>query len=207
MTPRIQTRAQRLSLSAILSLGLVLGWGASPAWAQGHHAEPNSAAHSSGSATPSSNGNAASSDEAAAHEHNNPWGVAQPAPATEYNPQKVVFDVALDSPEAFDTLLDRMSGLSVEYGADPFDASIIAVLHGPEMHFFTLDNFSQYEELVRRAQSLTVGDVIEFRMCERAAANRGITPDNVHGFIRMVPMGDAEIVRLQHEEGHAFMTQ
>lgn len=144
---------------------------------------------------------ASASDESA------PWGLAQPAAETVYAPQKVVFDISLDSPEAFEVLMDRMSGLSYEYNADPFDASIIAVLHGPEMHFFTTDNFKQYEELVRRAQSLTVGDVIEFRMCERAAANRGIEPQDVHGFIQMVPMGDAEIVHLQQEEGYAFMTQ
>src|SRR5690625_6645696 len=99
-----------------------------------------------------------------------------------------------------------MSGLSYEYNAGPFDASIVAVLHGPEMHFFTTDNFKQYEELVRRAQSLTVGDVIEFRMCERAAANRGIEPQDVQGFIQMVPMGEAESIHLQTEEGHALLT-
>src|SRR5690625_1522499 len=101
-------------------------------------------------------------------QENSPWGTANPAPVVEYQPQKVVFDVAVDTPEAVDTIMDRMSGLSVEYGSDPFDASIVAVLHGPEMAFFTIDNFQQYESLVRRAQSLTVGGVIEFRMFERA---------------------------------------
>lgn len=142
-----------------------------------------------------------------ANDESAPWGVAKPAAETVYAPQKVVFDVALDSPEDFEVLMDRMSGLSYEYNADPFDASIVAVLHGPEMHFFTTDNFKEYEDLVRRAQSLTVGGVIEFRLCERAAANRGIEPEDVHGFIRMVPMGDAEIIHLLQEEGYAFMTQ
>lgn len=134
-----------------------------------------------------------------------PWGTATPTQTTEYAPQKVVFDVALDSPEAFDVLLDRVSGLNVEYGADPFDASIVVVMHGPEMHFFDVRNFHRYEELVRRAQSLTIGDVIEFRMCERAAGLRRIQPEHVHGFVQLVPMGDAEIIRLQHEEGYAYI--
>jgi len=138
-------------------------------------------------------------------EDNMPWGTASPAPEVVYQPQKVVFDVAVDTPDEVDSLMDRMSGLSVEYGSDPFDASIIAVLHGPEMEFFTLKNFQRYEDLVRRAQSLAVGGVIEFRMCERAGRNRGIQPDNVHGFIDMVPMGDAEIVRLQQEENYAYI--
>lgn len=136
---------------------------------------------------------------------NSPWGTASPAPVVDYQPQKVVFDVAVDTPDDVDTILDRMSGLSVEYGSDPFDAAIVAVLHGPEMEFFTTGNFHRYEDLVRRAQSLTVGGVIEFRMCERAARNRGIRPEDVHGFIEMVPMGDAEVVRLQQEEGYAYI--
>lgn len=142
---------------------------------------------------------------AAASDPPAPWGNAQPAAQQVYLPQKVVFDVAVDTPEAIDVLLDRMSGLSVEYGADPFDASVVAVLHGPEMHFFTRDAFAGHEDLMRRAESLAVGGIIEFRMCERAAANRGIQPEDVHGFITMVPMGDAEIVKLQHEEGYAYI--
>lgn len=136
---------------------------------------------------------------------NMPWGTASPAAEVVYQPQKVLFDVAVDTPDEVDSIMDRMSGLSVEYGSDPFDASIVAVLHGPEMAFFTVENFQRYESLVRRAQSLTVGGVIEFRMCERAARNRGIEPEDVHGFIDMVPMGDAEIVRLQQEKGYAYI--
>ena len=133
-----------------------------------------------------------------------PWGTAQ-AQESSYAPHKVVYDVSVSDPEGFDSLLDRLSGLSVEYGADPFDASIVAVLHGPEMHFFDIRKFNQHEELVRRAQSLTVGGVIELRMCQRAARNMGIEPEHVHGFIQMVTMADAEIARLQQEEGYAYM--
>lgn len=139
-----------------------------------------------------------------AHAQTTPWGTAA-AQESNYTPQKVVYDVSLSTPEEFDIILDRLSGLSVEYGADPFDASIIAVLHGPEMSFFDIREFDKYEELVRRAQSMTVGGVIELRMCQRAASNRGIEPEHVHGFIQLVTMGDAEIARLQQEEGYAYM--
>lgn len=134
-----------------------------------------------------------------------PWGVASPAADTDYAPQHVVYDVTADTPEDFELLLDRMSGLSAEYDANPFDASIVAVLHGPEMAFFDVRRFKEFEDLVRRAQSLTVGGIIELRMCERAAARLRLKPENIHGFIEMVPMGDAEIVRLQKEGGYAYM--
>lgn len=145
----------------------------------------------------------ASSGTLMAHAQTAPWGSAQ-AQKTTYAPQKVVYDVSVSTPEEFDVILDRLSGLSVEYGADPFDASIIAVLHGPEMHFLDSREFHNHEELVRRAQSLTVGGVIELRMCQRAARNRGIESEHVHGFIQMVTMADAEIARLQQEEGYAY---
>ncbi|MBP6018219.1 MAG: DsrE family protein [Burkholderiaceae bacterium] len=133
-----------------------------------------------------------------------PWGAAK-VTETSYAPQKVVYDVALSSPEQLDAVLDRVSGLSMVYQADPFDASIVLVLHGQEMSFFDARNFQKHEALMRRAQSLTVGGVIEFRMCQLAAAGMGIQPEHVHGFVEMIPMGDAEIVRLQKEAGYAYM--
>jgi uncharacterized protein len=58
---------------------------------------------------------------------------------------------------------------------------------------------------MRRAQSLTLAGPIQFRMCRVAAHERGFDPEDIHGFVKMVPMADAEIIRLQQEEGHVFM--
>ncbi len=38
-----------------------------------------------------------------------------------------------------------------------------------------------------------------------AAEGQGYQPQDIHGFVEMVPMGDAEIIRLQYVEGHAYM--
>lgn len=132
------------------------------------------------------------------------WGKSQAAERS-YSPQKVVYDVAAQNVAAFEGVLDRASYLSTLYEADPFESSIVLVLHGDEINFFARRNFAQYEELMRRAQSLTVGTTIEFRMCQIAARGRGYEPDDFHGFVQMVPMADAEIVRLQNEEGYAYM--
>lgn len=142
----------------------------------------------------------------AAHSQNPnaPWGTAA-AQVTGYLPQKVVYDVTADTPEDMAAILDRMSALNVEYGSDPFDAAIVAVLQGPEMRFFDIRGFEKHEELVRRAQSLTVGGVIEIKMCQRAARSLGLEPEHIHGFIELVPLGDAEIIRLQHEEGYTYI--
>ena len=133
-----------------------------------------------------------------------PWGSSQ-LTDTEYKPQKVVYDVAVNSVERLNGVLDRASYLSTITGADPFDQSIVLVLHGQELSFFAIENYEKHKELMRRAQSLVESEAITIKMCKIAAQSQGYSPEDIHGFIEMVPMGDAEIVRLQFEENHAYM--
>jgi intracellular sulfur oxidation DsrE/DsrF family protein len=140
---------------------------------------------------------AAASDEA-------PWGRSSPSDAS-YAPQKVVYDVAVPGRAAVEGVLDRVSYLNNLYGADPFKASIVVVLHGGEIPLFAIANLDDNEELIRRARSLTVAGPIEFRMCMQAAEAHGFAPEDIHGFVQMVPMADAELIELQQEEGYAYM--
>ena len=133
-----------------------------------------------------------------------PWGSARLEDIA-YAPHKVVYDVAAPDVAAFSRVLDRVSYLNNIYHADPFDASIVVVLHGDEIPFFAIDSLDKYRELMRRAQSLTLAGPVEFRMCRVAARGHGLEPHDIHGFVRVVPMADAEIVRLQQEEGYAYM--
>jgi len=133
-----------------------------------------------------------------------PWGGASVTP-TEYKPQKVVYDVHVKTAKAVESVLDRASYLSTITGADPFDQSIVLVLHGAELSFFAIENYTKYKELMKRAQSLVESEAISIRMCKIAAQSQGYAPEDIHGFIKMVPMGDAEIIRLQYEEDHAYM--
>jgi hypothetical protein len=133
-----------------------------------------------------------------------PWGRAS-LEAIEYTPHKVLYDVAAGSIETFTRVLDRVSYLNNLYNADPFAASIVLVLHGDEIPFFAIKNLDRYRELMRRAQSLTLAGTVEFRMCRVAASGYGLEPEDINGFVKVVPMADAEIVRLQQEEGYAYM--
>jgi intracellular sulfur oxidation DsrE/DsrF family protein len=112
-----------------------------------------------------------------------PWGKGKPQ-NMEYAPQRVVYDVAVSDSAAL---------------------SIVLVLHGDEIPLFAIENYAKHKELMVRAQSLTVGGTIEFRMCRIAARGHGFDPQDIHGFVQIVPMADAEIVRLQQEEGYAYM--
>ncbi len=133
-----------------------------------------------------------------------PWGNAVVTP-TEYKPQKVVYDVHVKTVEAVESVLDRASYLSTITGADPFDQSIVLVLHGKELSFFAIKNVEKYRDLMKRAQSLVESEALSIRMCKIAAQSQGFAPEDIHGFVEMIPMGDAEIIRLQYEEGHAYM--
>ena len=133
-----------------------------------------------------------------------PWGKAS-VDSINYKPQKVVYDVAASNIGTFENVLDRVSYLNNIYHANPFDASLVMVLHGDEIPFFAISNLEKYRELMQRAQSLTIAGPIEFRMCQVAARGHGLEPEDIHGFVKLVPMADAELIRLQQEEGYVYM--
>jgi uncharacterized protein len=132
-----------------------------------------------------------------------PWGRAKVVEKT-YSKQKVVYDVAVKTVAELENLLDRASYLSVLNEADPFDNKIVIVLHGDEIGMFAVVNFAKHAELMKRAQSLTVGGIVDIRMCRVAAKRRGFEPRDIHGFVTIVPMADAEIIELQ-AQGFAYM--
>jgi uncharacterized protein len=133
-----------------------------------------------------------------------PWGGASVIEQV-YSGQKVVFDTTSGTTAGLSSVLDRASLISVLNGADPLDNKIVVVLHGDAIPFFAIRNYGKHKDLMHRAQSLSVGEVVEYRMCRAAARLQGLEPKDIHGFVKMVPMADAEIVRLQQEEGFAYM--
>jgi intracellular sulfur oxidation DsrE/DsrF family protein len=133
-----------------------------------------------------------------------PWGRAQ-LEERDFAPQKVVYDVSVSDVETFEGVLDRVSYLNLLYHADPFASSLVMVLHGDEIGFFAIENYAKYKDLMARAQSLTLSGPIEFRVCKLAAKSHGYEPADLQGFVQVVPMADAEIIRLQREEGYAYM--
>lgn len=136
-------------------------------------------------------------------EDNRPWGTAE-LTEKDYEPAKVVYDVAAADAEEMDSILGRVSHLNNEYAGDVFDAHTVVVLHGDEIPLFTTEKYDENKELMERAQSLTEAGNIEYRMCAAAAALHDVEPEDVHGFVKVVPMADAEIIELQHE-GYAYM--
>lgn len=132
-----------------------------------------------------------------------PWGHASINHKT-YQNQKVVYDLDAKNKEHLANILARTNYLSKLNGDNPFDNKIIVVIHGDAIPFFSITKTKQYLGLMRKAYSQTLNGTIEFRMCHASARLRGFESKDIHGFITMVPMADAEIVRLQNT-GYAYM--
>jgi len=135
---------------------------------------------------------------------NSPWGDAKEASDT-YKPQKVVYDLTSGNENKIINILDRASYLNKLYNNNPFDTSIVIVIHGQAIPFFTKAQFKKYKNTITRAQNLTYGSKIEYRMCQASAKLQGFSPADIHGFVKMVPMADAEIIKLQNEEDYAYI--
>ena len=127
-----------------------------------------------------------------------PWGTAKHV-NPDYAPKKVLYDLYSGNKDDLSNILDRVGYLFKLYGSDTFDSSIVVIIHGDAIPFFAVNELDKYRDLMNRAQSLTVGTSIEFRMCGAAAKVLNYEAKDIHGFVQMVPMADAEIIRLQHD--------
>ncbi|VAW62845.1 hypothetical protein MNBD_GAMMA11-1724 [hydrothermal vent metagenome] len=133
-----------------------------------------------------------------------PWGTAG-IENIKYASSKVVYDVTTGDEKALSDILSRVGLLYKLQGSDVFEGSVIVVIHGDAIPFFATNQFEKYKNLMYRANSLTVGTSVEFRMCNAAAKLLNYEAKDIHGFVKMVPMmADAEIARLQHD-GYSYI--
>lgn len=121
-----------------------------------------------------------------------------------YTPAKVVYDLSSDDPGKVANLLDRISLLQNLYASDPFAASIVVVVHEGAIPLLARPGRNSHPDLAMRAHQLTFSDIIQFRLCQASATMQGFARKDFDDFIELVPMADAEIVRLQHE-GYAYL--
>ncbi len=119
-------------------------------------------------------------------------------------PARVVYDVSSSDPRQLKNILDRVSLLQDLYGHDPFAGSIVIVLHEGVIPLYAKDQPRYQKELVRRAQDLAMGEIIQFRLCQASARMQGFERKDFEPFIQLIPMADAEIVKLQHQ-GYAYL--
>ncbi|MCK5360983.1 MAG: DsrE family protein [Gammaproteobacteria bacterium] len=107
-----------------------------------------------------------------------------------------VFDVVIHEPEEMDKLLTRIEHLSSTLTTNKNDPRLALVLHGPEIAFFTKNNYSKYMKLVDRAAGLDKKGIIDVKVCDTMIQALDIDGSDLPEFVEHVPFGPAEVDRL-----------
>lgn len=113
-------------------------------------------------------------------------------------------DISLHSVEELELLFDRVEQLLERPLSEGEQPLVSLVLHGPEVEFFALKNYSQYKNVVDRAAKLAALGAVDISICQTQMKNFGIAADQVPSFLRQVPYGPGEVERLL-DEGFVYM--
>lgn len=126
-----------------------------------------------------------------------PYGTAQ-VNMHEYPTINAVFDANYEDPNKLNILY-----AFVKNTAKPLKGKMVVVTHGPELRAFAKENYLKYQGIVDKMASLAEQGV-EFRMCNNALRAAGFEPDDMHGFVTVVPAGFPEIAYLQ-SKGYQYI--
>ncbi|GBL46331.1 hypothetical protein SFMTTN_2144 [Sulfuriferula multivorans] len=103
-----------------------------------------------------------------------------------------VFDVSYDDPQKLDLLYDFVRNTrQVTRG------KVAIVTHGPELRAFAKENYTKYQAIVDKMAALSK-EGVAFYMCSNAMKMAGYKPEDMVGFITVVPSGFAEIAYLEY---------
>lgn len=125
-------------------------------------------------------------------------------PAEGEVPLRAVLDISVHTIEGLKVLFDRAEGLAMRPRAPGGEASVVLVLHGPEVQFFSIRNYEKYKEIVDQAARLDAFDVVDVKICQTMMDIEGVERDDIPSFIEQVPIGPGEVERLLQEGYVAF---
>lgn len=111
-------------------------------------------------------------------------------------PVRAVLDISVHTIEGLRVLFDRAEELAMRPQAKGQDASIVLVLHGPEVEFFSIRNYDKYKDIVDQAARLDAFDVVDVKICQTMLEQQEIGQDDIPAFIEQVPLGSGEVERL-----------
>jgi len=143
-----------------------------------------------------------------------PAGRVAPRPAVEFVPESaapqpeaaenLLADISLHTVEELDLLFDRVEQLLERPRGEGEQPLVSLVLHGDEVRFFALQNYTEYKSIVDRAAKLAALGAVDISICQTQMKNFGIAPDEVPAFLHQVPYGPGEVRRLL-DEGYVSM--
>ena len=114
-------------------------------------------------------------------------------------PDKAVLDITVHTIEELQVLFDRADKLAQAPRSATGKSSVVLVLHGPEVEFFSTRNYDRYKDIVDHAARLDALDIIDVKICQTMMAARGIARDDIPPFVEQVPDGEIEVERLVGE--------
>ncbi len=113
--------------------------------------------------------------------------------------KRYLYDISEHSIEDLKQLLQRAEEIT-QTGLDEFeDLEIVMILHGPDIGWFTIDNYNDNRELVDLAKRLDTFDIIDLKVCETTMENMEIDRKQIPAFIESVPYAPGELIRLSNE--------
>lgn len=120
----------------------------------------------------------------------------EPEAAPDSRPVRAVLDISVHTERELKVLLDRAEQLAMKPRAGDEGASVVLVLHGPEVEFFSTRNYDRYRDIVDQAARLDAFDIVDVKICRSMMERKGVARDDIPPFIEQVPYGPAEIESL-----------
>ncbi len=126
--------------------------------------------------------------------------VAEPA-QTQFNVgnKSYLFDVSDHTFEELEALLERADEITQTTPDNSDQLEIVMILHGPDIDWFTQNNYVENKSLIDLAAKLDANEIIDLKVCEAAMESRGVTREEVPAFIESVPYAPDEMKRLLGE--------
>jgi hypothetical protein len=113
--------------------------------------------------------------------------------------KRYLYDISGHSIEELKLLLQRAEEITQAETDNFEDLKIVMILHGPDIGWFTLDNYDDNRELVDLAKRLDTFDIIDLKVCETTMENMEIDRNQLPPFIESVPYAPDEFIRLSGE--------
>ncbi|MDQ2780637.1 MAG: DsrE family protein [Pseudomonadota bacterium] len=139
-----------------------------------------------------------------------PYGSAKFSPYGDINSLKQlksVWDWSFEDPAQADVSMNFIGALlraTQEFGPTEIDPiKTVVVSHGPEVVIWAKKNYGKYKKIVDRAASLSQQGV-RFEICRNDAAALGFKPEDLHGFVHVIPAGPYALVYWQNK-GYAYV--
>ena len=114
------------------------------------------------------------------------------APPLPISKGRFMFSVSLHKEQEIDSLLTRADELSKVMRTNGNESRIALILHGPEIKFFTKQNYGNHRQIVDRAAKLNNEKIIEIKICKSKMKEYGIKDAQIPSFVEIIPYAPDE---------------